>query len=480
MPWNGQKKRIFREALLSVYRDFSDLKMFLVDHDLQINLAQIPTEPLETAVFELIQQAEGQGYLDELFETFCQENANNPTVEKDISELTGDRFIDEESSQPKISSEDWKQLFSCFLDDDPLAKACKGAFRYCFQRPLEEIYPDCPSLNQINTIQQVLEKYDNPEVAIAFANRTYQLIQSTCEGKERDGDLENIQAWRDRVAQQYNISPDFGIENKHGYLLVAIVPKPSHFLISPELHLTNGQIIPIDIYKGVKCQFDEVPNYLSEIIKEAEKTLLQNYQGIGSVTLEIFLPWQYLDRRIHEWPVTDELEDRCNLSEHRAFIVRSLERARKPGLQLKLKKAWRKWEECLQNNQIVGNFYELDCSNCTLYFDYSQQPGIKFGNGLPEGVEKRQKIFKQLIKSCVPFAFWTYQQFNWETTMQALNALLDAAGNLQDFQELASAIMRKRNTSPNSPISELGMLCDCPERMPTLSDAKTSPLRSPS
>jgi hypothetical protein len=363
-----------------------------------------------------------------------------------------------------------------------LVKACKGAFQYCFQRPLEEIYPDCPPLNQIDTIQQLLEKYDDPQIAIAFANRTYQLIQRNCEGEQRDGDLEKIRGWRDRVAQKHNISSNFGNKNKsiYGYLLVAATNPTitGQVEISSELHLTNGEMIPIDTHKQVKCHFDKLPNYLSDIIKDAEEKL-RNCQGIGSVTLEIFLPWQYLDRRIHEWPVTDELEYRCNLSEHRAFIVRSLDRAKEASLKNKLEEAWRILDKCFPNNQIVGNFHEVDCSNCTIYFDYRQKPGIKFGNGLPDKVEERQKILRKLTTSCIPFAFWTYEKFDWHYTIQTLNSLL-AAGNLQDFRKLAIAIMRKRNESPDNPIRELGMLCDCPERMPTIPDAKSSPLRGPS
>jgi formylglycine-generating enzyme required for sulfatase activity len=108
MEWDGRRKKQFREALCQVYRDPRELEMFLLDNDFGRNLAEITVDTnLEKRTFQLIQWAESQGLLDELFDTFCRENANNSAVAQDIAELKGDRvLIGYRYAQTKCFAED--------------------------------------------------------------------------------------------------------------------------------------------------------------------------------------------------------------------------------------------------------------------------------------------------------------------------------------------------------------------------------------
>jgi hypothetical protein len=98
-------------------------------------------------------------------------------------------------------------------------------------------------------------------------------------------------------------------------------------------------------------------------------------------------------------------------------------------------------------------------------------PGVKFIDGFPQ--KDQHTILGTLIDCCFPFAFWTYEKFDCLKTIRALDELISSA-NLSNFRDLAIAIKQKRNESPDNPIRELGMLCDCPERMPTLPANATS------
>jgi hypothetical protein len=88
MKWNGQTKAQFRHILCHVYRTPVDLEMFVVERDFCRSLAEITAEmTLRGKVYQLIQSADAQGWLDDLFAAFCEENAGNPHVEQLKAEL---------------------------------------------------------------------------------------------------------------------------------------------------------------------------------------------------------------------------------------------------------------------------------------------------------------------------------------------------------------------------------------------------------
>gem|GEM_PF-5827541 len=89
--WDGQKKERFREALCWVYPNSLELEMFLVDKDICRSIEEITAETtLRGKTFQLIQWAERQGSLENLFEAFCDKNAGNPVVQTLKEELTAE------------------------------------------------------------------------------------------------------------------------------------------------------------------------------------------------------------------------------------------------------------------------------------------------------------------------------------------------------------------------------------------------------
>ena len=80
MDWTRQNKKAFREALQDVYREYDALEIF-ADEEFEVRLGEIAGNcSLQKAAYQLIQCAESQGELDELFEAFQRENPKHRFV----------------------------------------------------------------------------------------------------------------------------------------------------------------------------------------------------------------------------------------------------------------------------------------------------------------------------------------------------------------------------------------------------------------
>ncbi|MEM6503227.1 MAG: NB-ARC domain-containing protein, partial [Cyanobacteria bacterium P01_C01_bin.89] len=74
MDWTAKDKKEFRKALQDCYRDYDALEIFAAE-ECELRLSEVVDNcSLQKAAFELIQRAEAQGELEDLFEAFRQEN----------------------------------------------------------------------------------------------------------------------------------------------------------------------------------------------------------------------------------------------------------------------------------------------------------------------------------------------------------------------------------------------------------------------
>jgi hypothetical protein len=72
--WDSATKKQFRQALIEVYRNYRLLEIFVMD-ELGERLTEITHEQsLKVVAFDVIEWAESQRRLDELFAAFCREN----------------------------------------------------------------------------------------------------------------------------------------------------------------------------------------------------------------------------------------------------------------------------------------------------------------------------------------------------------------------------------------------------------------------
>ncbi len=462
MKWDGEKKKQFREALQKVYPDPVDLEMFVVE-DLGGNIAEIwEGKTLTDIAYSLIKKTEAKGSLNELFEAFCRVNSDNIAVK----ELLGDRFLDQPNKT--ITPEQWQQIFSVFKTEDIfiLGGACDFAFMEFFRKPLFVVCPDSPPLNTLEAISDFLEKYDQPDLTKAFIRNAVETLIK----RDPSRDFTSLNQWNEpQVLERKPLNQ----KPSSGYILVSLKLYANNITVFAEFDLKEKLREPLDVddnskQRGIVCELDGIDGTdilgviaeklaepLSNWVQQAERQLLK-FKVYRQTVIEIFLPWQLLDARVDEWGILDDLKEPCKLRDHRGFIVRSLDRVTSEGLQLQL---YRSWETLKKSAEIDRSLIEL------------------LLEGLPEDPEARQKQLKNILKSPVLFAFWTLNsESNREATLASFEKLLKR-DNLIEFANLAEEIKHKRKS--DQPISNLGMLCDCAERLPTI-PTNEDPLTIPS
>lgn len=470
IDWNNDKRKAFRIALQEAYPSYSDLRIF-VDEELDENLAEISTNSnLKTTAYELVKWAETYNQLDRIFEVFCSHNPNNPVIAK----------IERRSLITKscnLADADWEALFEQFSPSDfaDIQRAFLRGVKKVFDFEFREMRPDNPSLNELAQIQELLAEYDKPELAIRFVE--FLMIELRRSSEERD--LAHIEQWRDRIAQQHNIDLEDpqSIEERQGYLLLALqesgrqTQKDGAFVtVFSELHVT-GEIAPIEFdASAVTCSLDEVAGHLSRLIRKAENALIP-YQ-CAEVTLEVFLPCIHLEEGVAEWKVRDENNRHLDLGFHRSFVIRSLDRALNQTMHVTLKRNW----DLLKTYtaQTLGDkfHYEECCSGSgVLKSRLIKKLGLQVLAELPVDRKQRLDIFYDIVNSAVPIALWSTQLENCTANelKTEFNCLLEAS-RLTNVADLAQNWRIKRAASDNRVIKNIRLLCDCPERLPSLPD----------
>ncbi|MDY6941106.1 MAG: hypothetical protein SWY16_26040 [Cyanobacteriota bacterium] len=497
MNWTNDAKKEFRELLISIYQNIGELEMFVAD-SIDKNLANITqASKLDKCAFDIIQRLEKSGELDDFFNYFFEKNKDNQTYGRRIKSLQS-KISKLVQYKTKILSQDWESLFTILNENDLhiIAQSCKAAFKDCFKLELKEIYPDCPKLDSLPHVRQVLEKYDKPELAVAFANRAIGLI-AKLEGDARDTSA--IADWREQIAQIHAVDPKIGIpvhsQQIDAYLLVALRRQGGSIHLLAELHRTGekyGQPIDLDPNnRWFSCTFSDdgdveisqtIAEPLSRLIEEAE---LRSDKEITSFTLEFFLPPEYLDLRVHEWEIIDGFDKRTKLGEYCPFIVRSLERAMNPRWLQNFNRSWMSWSQNISASQTIArhciDVRDSTCEELSSGNVLINKIGVKLAAGLPEDRERRNSIFWMLIKSHVPVTFWIDRaeccgERVIQQVIQDFNGFLTTS-SLNNFSLLAREIQKKR--IPGKATYHLGMLCDCPERIPTLPSQPNIPRARP-
>lgn len=372
-----------------------------------------------------------------------------------------------------VQPESWQKLFDCFQSDDieVIAPLCQQVFENRLT-PIElDIYSELSQLNTLSALQEVFKRKDDLSIAVEWVG---QVIKAFTQPDESQRSVPAaLQTW-----YSYNKSSEPEIEpvkKPPGYLLIVLDPidDRDQVAFTAELHLSNA--LPKELSeKGMKCSINEVGGFLAEAIWAA-----------GDVkTIEIFLSWQHLNQPIHQWEVqvSRHFQGRRNrrslwkIPQH--TLVRSLDR-------LLAKELIDQWIEDMQDlwqrlpKAISEESQNICYSASTLDFerldtDLLHKLVFKFLSALPEDEEDLQELLFLVVVSKVPVWLWSYSCPQDSVAFStAIDSLLSAP-NLTDSATFAQAICQQRATLPH-----LGVLCDCPTRLPVLVDLTNSPLRQP-
>ena len=456
MPYNGSlspKKRLELAELLAELPDTQFKKMIFA---LRPPSGILPgdTAPQGDRAVALLTWAEGIG-------------TGIPELLQILELITGTPFVKPVS---QTTAEVCQTLFKLFTPRDfaVIYEAFLRAFQDVHEKDFWTIRPDYPSLTDPDQIQTLLQAYE-PVLAVRFVEQAIAIWQRADQLLQRD--VTPFKQWLEQTMATFNIAPKAADQPKpvagQGYLLIVLEAHGPSINVFPELHIA-GESHPIKFGASPKtCNLAEVPQYLSTWIQAAEHKLVA--YGCGRVSLEFFLPCQYLEEIIDaadDWEIQNKQGRLRKLGMTKAFVVRSLDRVADLATQEILKANWQLLEDCLRDKQVCEKFHpQLDCPKIGALEGLSQVPGLKLIAELPLSDNDRQEIYYDIINAALPIAFW-FGHNNTQTCDERLAELDDLLKDchLTDFADLAHYWKAKRSQS------HLRLLCDRPDRLPRLPD----------
>lgn len=381
-------------------------------------------------------------------------------------------------SQPghNVDPQVWEALFNCFQADDiPIvAPLCQQVFEEHLTPAALDPYPELNRLDTLPALRTVFERKDDLRIAVAWVGRVIDAFRHSPEGEPERAVSNALQAWYN--ARKLSEPEDAPTKKPPGYLLIALDPidDRDNVAFTAELHFPDAPPKTDLLPPGQKCSINEVGDLLSEAIRAA-----------GNVkTIEIFLPWQHLNQPVHEWEiqVSQRLQGRHNRRSlwtiPRDTLVRSLDRLKEEDW---IEEWLEDMKDLWQRLQKVagGELYDICC--CADRLDYKalemallNKLVFKFLSNLPDNEDDLQDLVSVVLFSKVPVWLWSYSS---PADSIALSAAIDpllSACNLIDSATFARAIRERRANLP-----DLGVLCDCPTRLPVLVDWKNGRLRQP-
>lgn len=390
-----------------------------------------------------------------------------PALLQVAEQITGIPFIKPVS---RTGTEVCQALFDLFTPRDfaVIHEAFLRAFQDVHEKDFWAIRPDHPSLTDPDQIRSLIQAYE-PLLAIRFVEQAIAIWQRDDHLLQRN--VTPFKQWLEQTIATFNIAPKAPDPPKpvagQGYLLIVLEAHGPSINAFPELHIA-GESNPIKFGGSPKtCNLAEVPQYLSTWIQAAEQKLVA--YGCGRVSLEFFLPCQYLEEIIDaadDWEIQNKQGRLRKLGMTKAFVVRSLDRLADLATQEILKANWQLLEDCLRDKQVCEKFHpQLDCPKIGALEGLGQVPGLKLIAELPLSDNDRQEIYYDIINAALPIAFW-FGHNNTQTCDERLAELDDLLKDchLTDFADLAHYWKAKRSQS------HLRLLCDRPDRLPRLPD----------
>lgn len=476
IDWNNEQRQVFRLTLQKVYTNYAELEMF-VDEALDMPLAGIArSEKLSTAVFDLLKWAKAATRLDGLFEQFC---LANPQEEANfLARLQPQSLVERPGN---LNETDWNGLFDRFKADDApyLQIAFRQGFLGAYGHSFEELRPDRPPMNSISDLRALLAKYDSPTLAVRFVEGAIAELRRSSENNSRD--LSELEAWRDRIAAQFNVlPPDPPADQptvRHAYLLVALEEHGADVNVYTELRIT-GVEKPVGFGASpTTCSMAAAVDHISAWIHQAEAALEADTCDDGEVTLEVFLPCSYLEQDIAtDWRVKDRRGSDIALGTHRRFLVRSLERIRDRQIQQTLTRRWQQLEACVDAQTICNQLhrqetYSEERGALRALLQDLDALGLKFVGQLPSDPVKRADLLYEIIDAAIPIALWSSDVASGDiNTLEAeFDALLTDC-RLTNFADMARRWRLRRTQSPAT--KPIRLLCDRPDRLPQLPDPR--------
>lgn len=480
IDWNdGTKRKAFRQALQEVYPSVAELRIF-VDEELGENLEVVGGgDNLKVICSNLIIWAR-PNRIDALYVAFTNENPSHPVIQRIEAQPLVARISN-------LSQADWTNLFEQFLPGDmaDLKRAFLKGFKLTFGNDFQKVRPENYPLIELTQLRELTESFDadetGPFLAVRFVEYAIEEIQRSDQDDLRD--LRKLKDWADRIAQQFGVPAKVAkparSESRHAYLLIALEESGADVIAYPELHII-GEEKPIGFgATPITRPITEVADQLSLWIRQAEDVLVDATCDDSEVTLEIFLPCQYLEEDIATtWLLRDKRNNEIEFGIHRRFVVRSSDRIRDRQVQKALRQSWKQLEACVEPGSANSKFHrQLDClgkKGMLLDFIKDQgSTGLKLLASLPTDRDKRRSLLYEIIDAPIPIALWTSEVVDGDVS--GLETQFDYLLNcsLTNFADVARQWRSGRNGHNGLSVPKhIKILCDRPDRLPRLPDGE--------
>ncbi|MGL5065895.1 MAG: hypothetical protein ACRC62_38495 [Microcoleus sp.] len=250
---------------------------------------------------------------------------------------------------------------------------------------------------------------------------------------------------------------------------------------------------PASNERGVLCTPKKLPNIIEQFIQNSISNVLQTPENLlGCVcydlTIELFLPIAYLCEPVDLWNIKDEFDLPVRLGCKHRLVVRSYDRAVKPGLKNEFSRSWHSAKEFLENQPdarlLQNKIQHLDRIECNrlvwLQEELKQKIGLKVICALPESESEKKNFLQAMLMSGIPIAFWTRCRELHPCEVDAGIKEFLTAQLLLNSCDLLEKVRTKRvsafccGTPEKHWGSHLSILWDNWERMPTLEPLKSS------
>ena len=252
--------------------------------------------------------------------------------------------------------------------------------------------------------------------------------------------------------------------------------------------------VPLDIgddssTKGALYTFDEIRQTYTTYINEATTQLRRSQKQLGyrryNLTIEFFMPWHRLGEAVDLWEMTS-LDGRIPTGRRYRLSLRSYDRVRQLDLLNQLELAWDKFMAILANPPAEPHpacfFEHINSLDDRVWEDLEVCLSRKFGMKMvcppPDVAGDRDRFFKAVVQSSIPFALWTRCSRlegcdNWATILDRFFAWeqLCTMGNLLEAVKFERETAYAAGNNAGRQLGHhLSVMWDDPNRIPTSLD----------
>ncbi len=502
MHLSGDELRKLRLAITSAYPSKADLKI-MAREKLEVNLDEVAGGKDDTeVVFNLIQWAESRGELEQLIESLCKERPKNEVFKKIKDELCPN-FFDHTDVKPNIcaiSTEQWRKLLEIIavINLDILKKICKDTLQNYSK--YQDALGNCPELIQPKNLgifkTILLEKYPKNDKGIPSLLEFAERLSKEEEISQNIRD--ELNNWVKTVAQELNISlPTYEIiqlstTTLNSYLLITVTPNSTDtFYLQAELILnyldkdTKTKPIKLELNcdsPNIECSLSDIVDKIYQFISVTKTEYLnKNQRNNYNLTIEVFLPLQFLDANIDLKNIPIGFNRQRPLGSHYRFLVRSIDRfISNDGEYFNtLSLRWEQFNHWMQNislhREIQNKIHHIskvdDCNweEIEAELEIKEKFGVKITCCLPENQFDKEDLFIAILRGGIPLFLWTRcnlpnvdDDFNKLLKVDFFQNELTRIESVWKLRKLAHAKRDKENHLGY----HLGFLCDNPHRVP--------------